>query len=118
MFIVPGSLKFAHFSFPVFQESSRLATSLLLPMSQAVSYPPLLSSSKKGEYIIFLSNWEQAKLIWRKGTLNPCLIIETKFGLSHPRFVAWNPAVGEDCEFHPLQSVSCVLKSERGNEIS
>ncbi|KAI0449631.1 hypothetical protein F5B21DRAFT_509009 [Xylaria acuta] len=28
---------------------------------------------------------------------SPCQIIETKFGLSHARFVAWNPAVLDNC---------------------
>ncbi|KAI1381144.1 hypothetical protein F4677DRAFT_118218 [Hypoxylon crocopeplum] len=27
----------------------------------------------------------------------PCQILETKFGLSHARFVAWNPAVQQNC---------------------
>jgi hypothetical protein len=31
------------------------------------------------------------------GFLNPCDIIETKFGLQHARFVAWNPAVNVNC---------------------
>ncbi|KAK8084055.1 hypothetical protein PG996_002836 [Apiospora saccharicola] len=28
---------------------------------------------------------------------NPCQIIETQFGISHARFVAWNPAVQTNC---------------------
>jgi hypothetical protein len=31
------------------------------------------------------------------GRLNPCDIIETKFGLQHARFVAWNPSVNVNC---------------------
>jgi hypothetical protein len=34
-----------------------------------------------------------------KGHDEPCQIIETKFGISHARFVAWNPAVQNNCEF-------------------
>ncbi|KAF2733508.1 hypothetical protein EJ04DRAFT_438887, partial [Polyplosphaeria fusca] len=30
---------------------------------------------------------------------DPCGIIETKYGLQHARFVAWNPAVGQNCKF-------------------
>jgi hypothetical protein len=28
---------------------------------------------------------------------DPCGIIESKFGIQHGRFVAWNPAVGQGC---------------------
>ncbi|KAH6679021.1 hypothetical protein B0J14DRAFT_649409 [Halenospora varia] len=28
---------------------------------------------------------------------SPCLIVETQYGLTHGRFVAWNPAVGVNC---------------------
>ncbi|ORY01577.1 hypothetical protein BCR34DRAFT_493763 [Clohesyomyces aquaticus] len=31
--------------------------------------------------------------------LDPCGIIETKFGLQHGRFVAWIPALGVNCKF-------------------
>lgn len=34
----------------------------------------------------------------------PCQIIETKFGLNHNRFVAWNPAVLSNCEFFTWSS--------------
>lgn len=32
---------------------------------------------------------------------DPCGIIETQYGLSHARFVAWNPALGTNCELFP-----------------
>ncbi len=38
----------------------------------------------------------------------PCQIIETKYGLTHGRFVAWNPAVLD----------SCKLKKNRRKKIS
>jgi hypothetical protein len=31
---------------------------------------------------------------------DPCGIIETKFGLQHGRFLAWNPAVNKICKSH------------------
>ncbi|KAH7038274.1 uncharacterized protein B0I36DRAFT_359860 [Microdochium trichocladiopsis] len=41
-------------------------------------------------------------------TSNPCQIIETKFGISHARFVAWNPAVQSDCRGLYLGYDYCV----------
>lgn len=39
---------------------------------------------------------------------NPCGQFETKFGLSHARFVAWNPSVKNDCSGIKLYYDYCV----------
>ncbi len=33
----------------------------------------------------------------KPGIDRPCTLMETAYGLSHARFVAWNPAVKQDC---------------------
>ena len=44
---------------------------------------------------VFWKKYDGLRLILTisKGNQDPCGVMEMKFGLQHPRFVAWNPAV-------------------------
>jgi hypothetical protein len=51
-----------------------------------------------------VSPFPNINTLWREieddiGANKPCEVIETKFGLSHARFVAWNPAVQTNCKY-------------------